>query len=353
MDIQLFIREHKPVWSELEELLTRFESGKRALEAGHIDRLTRLYKTASAHLAYAQTYYPGDEVASFLNQLVSRSHHILHAEQWKTSHRLGDFFKRQFVGFLVERRGFILLALLLFAVGGISGFLAVLADPLNLSAVTSPEIAAQIDPYRVGENHGELQNAIFSSAIMTNNIRVAILAFVSGVTFGLMTVYVMFYNGLLIGALAAVFWNAGMSYVFWAYILPHGIIELAAIFIAGGAGLHMGYRMINPGSYTWKYRFLRSVRESSLLLIGTIPLFVIAGIIEGYVTPSSLPLGAKYGFAAITLLALGLYIAYGILNERKHAQTASGQEMPLAPAPDNQAGQAARFTKSARADRPT
>ncbi|WP_010276751.1 stage II sporulation protein M [Paenibacillus senegalensis] len=318
MTIQRYIREHKPVWNELEQLLTLFEKNKNRLEAEHIDRLTYLYKLASSHLAYSQTYYANDEIVVYLNQLVSRTHHVLHAEQWKTSHRLGDFFGRRFIQFLVDRRYMILLAFALFMLGGISGFIAVYIDPLNLAAVTSPELASQIDPYRVGEGHDQLQNAVFSTNIMTNNIRVAILAFVSGITLGLMTVYVLFYNGLIIGALAAVFWQAGTSYVFWAYILPHGIIELAAIFIAGGAGLYLGYRMINPGAYTWKYRLLRTVRESAMLLIGTIPLFVIAAIIEGYVTPSTLPLAAKYTFALVTLLALVLYIAYGRMNQRRH-----------------------------------
>ncbi|MBU5444629.1 stage II sporulation protein M [Paenibacillus sp. MSJ-34] len=324
MDIQRFIREHKRLWSELDGLLSRFERRKRSVQAAQIDRLTQLYKTASAHLAYAQTYYPNDEIGLYLNQLVSRAHHALHAEQWKTSNRLGDFFKRRFTGYILERRWFVLLALLLFGVGALSGFIAVWQDPSHLHAVIPAEIADRIDPHRVGEGHEDLQSAIVSSSIMTNNIRVAILAFASGITFGALTVYVLVYNGLLLGALAAVFWQSGQSYVFWAYILPHGIIELTAIFIAGGAGLYMGYRMINPGPYTRKYMFLRSVKESALLLVGTIPLFVIAGIIEGYITPSALSLEAKYGVAAATLVALALYIFYGKLNEKRTPQAESG-----------------------------
>ncbi|WP_141334036.1 stage II sporulation protein M [Paenibacillus sp. tmac-D7] len=317
MDIQYFIREHKPVWSELEQLLEPFERSKRTVQAMQIDRLTLLYKTASAHLAFAQTYYPGDEIVPFLNQLVSRAHQALFAGQRQPAGRLADFFKSQFIGFVLERRRFIAAALLLFIIGGLSGFLAVWSDPLNLYTVIPAQIAESINPHQVGRGHDDLQSAVMSSTIMTNNIRVAVLAFVSGITFGLLTVYLLLYNGLLIGALTAVFWQSGNSYRFWAYILPHGIIELAAIFIAGGAGLYMGYRMINPGPYTRKYMFLRSVKESALLLVGTIPLFVIAGIIEGYITPSGLSLEAKYAFAGLTLLALAVYVLYGIANGRK------------------------------------
>lgn len=328
MNIQRFIREHKPVWTELDGLLALFEKKRRTVQAPQVDRLTFLYRTASAHLAYAQTYYPGDEIGLYLNQLVARTHHALHAEQWKTSHRLGDFFKRRFIGYVLERRRFIALAFLLFMVGALSGFAAVWQDPLNLYALVSPEMADGINPDAVGKNHGEVQSAVMSTSIMTNNIRVAVLAFVSGITFGLLTVYVLFYNGILIGALTAVFWQSGKSYVFWAYILPHGVIELTAIFIAGGSGLYMGYRMINPGPYTRKYMLLRSVKESALLMVGTIPLFVIAGMIEGYITPSGLSLETKYIVAGATLIALALYVAYGRLNERRHTRLAAEGAVP-------------------------
>ncbi|SDD40425.1 Uncharacterized membrane protein SpoIIM, required for sporulation [Paenibacillus sp. UNCCL117] len=319
MEIQRFIREHKPVWSELERLLEKFERRKREVQAADIDRLTALYKQASVHLAFAQTYYAEDDAGVFLNQLVSRAHHAVHAAERRSVSRVGDYFKHHFTGYVLERRWFIAAALLLFLAGGASGFAAVWQDPLNLYAVLPASIAENVDPMRTGENHDSVQSAVMSSTIMTNNIRVAVLAFVSGITFGVLTVYVLVYNGLLIGALAALFWQSGRSYVFWAYILPHGIVELTAIFIAGGAGLYMGYRMIVPGSFTRKYRFLRSVKESALLLIGTIPLFVIAGIIEGYITPSDLSLELKYAFAGLTLLALAAYIAYGYAAQRRRS----------------------------------
>ncbi|MBC8080381.1 MAG: stage II sporulation protein M [Gorillibacterium sp.] len=318
MQIQHYIRNNKPVWSELEQLLGRFERRKQTIEATDIDQLVLLYRAASAHLAFAQTYYPQDEIQIFLNQLVSRAHHVLHAEQRNSSQRLSDFFKRRFVGYLLERWRPIALAFVLFVLGALAGFIAVWNNPLNLYTILPGSMADHIDPSQVGQNHQDLQSAVTSSTIMTNNIKVAILAFVGGITFGLLTIYVMIYNGLMVGALAAVFWQAGKSYVFWAYILPHGIIELSAIFIAGGAGLYMGYRMISPGIYTRKYMFLRSVQESALLLVGTIPLFVIAGLIEGYLTPSALPLYSKYIIAVATLSALVLYVVYGRINQRRH-----------------------------------
>src|SRR5699024_2311035 len=116
------------------------------------------------------------------------------------------------------------------------------------------------------------------------------LAFAGGITFGLLTVYVLIYNGLLIGALAAVFWNDGKSYVFWAFILPHGVIELIAIFVAGGAGLLMGYILFVPGPYSRVSHLKTEAKRSVLLMLGTVPIFIIAGIIEGFITPASFSL---------------------------------------------------------------
>src|SRR5699024_8082493 len=142
-------------------------------------------------------------------------------------------------------------------------------------------------------------------------------AFAGGITFGILTVYIMIYNGLIVGALAGLFWHSGSSYVFWAYIVPHGVIELLAIFIAGGAGLLMGYKLLVPGqlkrSVQLKHHALRSVQ----LLLGTIPLLVIAGIIEGFITPADLSLETKYLVAFITLFGFIGYLLYGRFRQLK------------------------------------
>ncbi|WP_409343158.1 stage II sporulation protein M [Paenibacillus sp. MBLB4367] len=316
MDLGAFTRQHKPLWSELEQLLARFGKRKGRIAAEDVDRLTALYKSASSHLAALRTYRPNDETTQYLNHLVSRAHHAMYQESNKSSAQLRHFFGRHLIGLVRERRLFIILALVLFAVGGLSGYIAVWQDPANAYAVLPAGMADSIDPAKTELPRGDIHSPVVSTEIMTNNIRVAVLAFVSGITLGVGTVYLMLYNGLLIGALAAVFMHSGKSYVFWAYILPHGVIELTAIFIAGGAGFYMAYRMIVPTRYSRKYEFLQAAKQSAQLLIGTIPLFVIAGIIEGYITPSVLSLEVKYAVAGATLLLLAAYYAYGIRSAR-------------------------------------
>ncbi|WNQ10303.1 stage II sporulation protein M [Paenibacillus aurantius] len=321
MDIPSFVKRNRPLWRELEELLPLAEKRSR-LKAADIDRLTELYQTASSHLAAMQAAHPGDERTAYLNHLVGRAHNAVYQESARSRGRLSAFYLHRFPQMIGERGPFVLLALFLFVLGGFSGFLAVQADPLNLNSILPPSIAEGIHPEETDQPRGDLHSPLVSTQIMTNNIRVAVLAFLSGVTLGIGTVYLLVYNGVLVGALAAVFLQAGRSYVFWAYILPHGVIELTAIFIAGGAGLFMGYRMFVPGPYSRKYRFQQTAKESALLLLGTLPLFVAAGVIEGYLTPSTLSLEGKYLVAGATLLLLAVYYLYGRYRLDKSAVSA-------------------------------
>ncbi|MCM3748726.1 stage II sporulation protein M [Paenibacillus pasadenensis] len=324
MDTTSFIRRNKPAWAELEALLAALGKRKARADAGQLDRFAELYRTASAHLAYLQTYAPASETTALLNDLVSRSHNQLHAGGAAGQSRPLQFMLYGFPMLIKQRLPFVLLAGLLFGFGGVLGYLAIGANPAAIHAVLPAGMADGINPALVNSDRGDLNSAIMSAEIMTNNIRVAALAFISGVTLGFLTLYLMVFNGLLIGALAAVFAQAGYTYTFWAYILPHGVIELLAIFIAGGAGFYMGYSFFVPGELPRRLQFIRSAKESALLLLGTLPLFVIAGLIEGYITPATLPLWLKYCIAGLTLAACAAYYWHGTARGPKAGQSGGG-----------------------------
>ncbi len=225
--------------------------------------------------------------------------------------QIGHFLSTTFIRLFLEQWKFIIVAMLLFTLGGVGSFFAVINDPQMMHAILPAQIAQGVNPEQLGSADGQVNSSVMSASIMTNNIKVAILAFAGGVTFGILTVYVLIYNGILVGALAGLFFHHGKSYEFWAYIVPHGMIELTAIFIAGGAGLLMGYKLFVPGQFSRGYQLKRQAQRSVQLLIGTIPLFVIAGLIEGFITPAAIPLVAKYIVACITVFGLILYIVIG------------------------------------------
>jgi len=320
LEITSFLRKNKPLWQELERRAETMSRRGARPQAEDIERFASLHKAASTHLAYFYTHYPNHEAAVHLNKLVAKSHNVLYRDQWSSTETLRAFFRTGLVAILQARSRFIGLAALLMLVGFVSGFIAVWSDPLHLAGIVPPEYAS-VDPTKLREDRGDVESAYFSAAIMTNNIQVAALAFAGGITLGIGTLYLLVYNGILIGALAAAFHRAGEGYAFWAFIVPHGIIELTAIFIAGGAGLYMGYVIMVPGSFSRKFRFLTAAKESVQLLLGTVPLFVVAGLIEGYVTPARLTLEAKYAVAAFTLALLAVYYAYGArkVAERRRA----------------------------------
>lgn len=319
MQYKQFVHNHREEWTELEALITTLHKKKRDLSPEKLEHFQRLYQKAAQHLSYSQTYYPNEETTDYLNDLVAKAHNILYQDQVSSLRQLKQFFGSSFIQLLSEQLNAVLIAMALFTLGGFGAFLSVMQDPMHLYAILPEQIATAIDPERIGGD-GAVNSPVMSASIMSNNIRVAILAFASGITFGILTVYLLIYNGIIVGALAAFFWHYGRSYDFWAFIVPHGIIELTAIFIAGGAGLLMGYKLLVPGdrprSYQLKEQALRSVK----LFLGTIPLFVIAGIIEGFITPAPISLEAKYVFAFATLISLILYIVVGKILSKKSPQ---------------------------------
>jgi uncharacterized membrane protein SpoIIM required for sporulation len=324
MNSRQFIQQHRQDWKALEELITTMSKRKRKIKGADIDHFSRLYQKAAQNLSYSQTYYPQEEVTPYLNELVSKSHNLLYRDQTSSWKQVRHFFGVTFIGLFLEQWKMIVFSMILFTLGGVGSFFSVANDPLHIYSVLPENMAQSFDPERLGENEGQVDAPMMSASIMTNNIQVAFLAFAGGITFGILSVYLLIYNGIIVGAIAALFWHYGKSYEFWAYIVPHGMIELTAIFIAGGAGLLMGYKLFAPGRYSRGYQLKQQAKRSVLLLIGTIPLFVIAGIIEGFITPSTLSLEVKYLIAGLTVIGLILYILIGTMLLKKKPKAALG-----------------------------
>ncbi|NLO38177.1 MAG: stage II sporulation protein M, partial [Ruminiclostridium sp.] len=160
----------------------------------------------------------------------------------------------------------------------------------------------------VGEGVSDINYSVASVAIFTNNIQVGILAFALGITFGVGTVFVLAKNGMMLGALAALAIKAGNGYHFWALILPHGVPELFCIFICGAAGLLIAKSMLFPGLLSRRSSFAKGGKAALRLLVGTIPLFVLAGLTEGYITPLPIHPLWKYIVSVVWLLILLFYV---------------------------------------------
>lgn len=267
-----------------------------------------LYRKASARLAHAQTYFPDHEWTRELEQMVAKAHNQLYVHSdsvgWR---RIAHFYAYRFPQLFHERFPFFLIAWALFAAGFFIAFLVTYTDSSFASFFLPEEWVRAFNPdfNRADE---QWDHAMVSSEIMVNNIFVAFLCFSTGIFLGLGTVWSLFMNGLLIGGLAALYHRAGEGYGFWAFIWPHGVIELTAIFIAGAAGLALAYRLFVPGEWTRPQALIQEGKVVIQLIAGVVPMFVVAAIIEGFLTPAPWPHGTKYLIALITGIVLVAYL---------------------------------------------
>ena len=324
MTEDLFIKQNAKRWTELEDVLRAVSRRRKTWQdSSELLRLDGLYRTCASHLAYAQTYYPDTKTFHYLNTLVARAHNRIYARR----RGIGDllrFYTRSLPGLLRECRWFIAAAAAIFIIAGLFSFTVTWLDS-GLSHV----FLGGMRPDMESSGHIEVDSALISSEIMTNNIRVSILAFAFGIFACFGTIYIIAQNGLLLGSLSALFMQNGRGVVYWSLILPHGVFELYAIFVSAAAGLMLGTALINPGRYSRRDAIAEAGKKALRLLGLVCPLLVIAGIIEGFLTPSGLPAFVKLVFSGVTTVLL---VAYVMLGRKRSRMSAQALEKGMEPA---------------------
>ena len=311
MNVQRWIARREPNWKRLDALLQQAEKkGIKSLSATEIKDLAGLYRSVSADLARARTKKVGNILTQDLQKLTARSYNQIYQgwqrQEWQA---VKEFYLWGFPQIVRETWAYIAVATGIFFLAGIIAWWYAWNDPVFL-AITVPQHLIE----KVRDN-GELWmgsivgvEPLASSSITINNLSVSFAAIAGGITAGLYTMFIMAYNGLSIGAVASLVGQNNLAYPFWGFVLPHGSLELPAIFLAGGAGLLIGKAMIFPG----KYRRIDALKSNSIkaaqLLFGIVPMLMIAGAIEGFFSPNPLiPNPIKY------LMGIGLFcllIAY-------------------------------------------
>jgi uncharacterized membrane protein SpoIIM required for sporulation len=306
-----FVNRRKPGWDRLAAILARSGGGRgvRGLSREDLRALGPLYRRTAADLAYARLRGAEPALVAHLNDLVTRAHGLLYAERGPGGSRLRRFVASGFPALVRARRAYILLAAALFLAGGLIGAGIVAANPDNLRILAPAQ--AQDPRYYARVEEQQMPENIKSAMYMTHNTQVAIVAFAIGMLGGFPTLYVLFANGLPIGALAVSQARAGYAGAFWAFIFPHGFVELTAIFIAGGAGMLVGKALVAPGELSRRDALVVAGRDAARLLVGVAGLLVVAGIIEGSLSPSRLPREAKITFGFLTLVGLVAYFRGG------------------------------------------
>lgn len=319
-----FVRSHSDAWLRLGAVVDKAQNSRlHSLSDDELHELGTLYRRASSDLARAKTRYSstsaGRELVRSLNDLVLRAHaQVYSAPPPEPVHAL-DFLVRGFpMAFRRHWRAIAASAVLMF-LPGLIAYAVVAFNPdsaplfVDESAIEQVQKRAEghiITGWGANTNFDSwLSSPAISSYIMTNNIRVSITSVAFGVTAGIGTAIVLAMNGLLIGGLAGVATQYHVDLLFWAVILPHGVLELTAISIAGGAGLLLGRAIWSPGVLSRGDALRIAGNQAGQLLIGVAFLLIFAGLIEGFITPLPLPPFVKLSFAALTAIGLIAYLS--------------------------------------------
>lgn len=316
MKEEQFIYNNSKLWKELESLSNVVnKKGIKSLSSKDVKRFLHLFRQSSHHLAYARTHYPKSSVVEYLNSLVGRCHNHIYAVKKVPSREFFKYISYGFPKLLKEYKWSIITSFSFFAIGLLLSLLLVLYNPDNAGLFLPANMAENI---KGGKSGGGAWNyPLMSSYIMYNNISVSLKAIVFGITLGIGTIYVLFINGTVLGALTGIVYLYGDPVNYWSLILPHGIIELTAIFISGAAGLIIAKSILLPGEYTRGHSLIDGAKKAVSLIMGIIIMLVIAGIIEGFFTPLKISEASKLLFAALTGVVLTLYFAIPYLKQRK------------------------------------
>jgi uncharacterized membrane protein SpoIIM required for sporulation len=306
-----FVQRRSPDWQELETLLTRAaRRGIRSLDPTQVERLGSLYRAMGSDLAYAQGRYDA-RLTDYLNRSIARAHAYVYAPTAQSGwSRIARFYAIDFPSEV--RRSILPIALCtaLTVAAAVMAYTVTRTHPEDVYAF----LPAQLVPAHITKSlhdsnfaFGTAQAPMMSAFIITNNVRIAMTAFAGAATLGALTVYIIAFNGLMLGALGAAFTNAGFGTDFWVTIAPHGVIELTAIQIAGAAGLLIAGGVLTPGRLRRKDAIVLAARRAAVLFLGVASMLLVAGTIEGFISPQRWPVDLRGAIGAVTAVLLASY----------------------------------------------
>ncbi len=298
MRVDEFYQSRKGDWETLSKLLDQSQSDIRRLSEVQVRNMARLYRATTSDLALAKRDFPRNEVTVYLNQLVARAHAVVYRSEPLAWKRLWYFATTGFPRLFRETWKFTLISALFFIIPAIVSGVATYLRPESARLLLPPEAQRLIG---IVENKQlwidiPVEARPYTSVfIMRNNIQVAFLAFASGLTAGLLTLYVLFFNGLMIGTLTGLTAHYGIGFELWTFVIGHGVIELTIIFISGGSGLMLGWAILHPGLMRRRDALAQAARKAVYLLLGAVPWLVVAGTIESFISPNeNIPVPVKW-----------------------------------------------------------
>lgn len=308
MDIDRYIASHELAWQRLDDLTAKARRGVRRLDPGELEELVTLYQRTSAHLSYVRTNYDNPALTSRLTRLVAGASGVIYGKRARTVRAIGHFFTATFPAAVWDARRFVLVSALLTFVPAAAMGVWIANSDAALEATAPPALREAYVNEDFESYYSSAPAAQFATEVTVNNIQVSILAFAAGIALCVGAAYILMFNGANVGVAAGLFAAVGEQPKFWGLILPHGLLELTAVVIAGAAGLRLGWAIIAPGDRRRSEALADAGRRAVVIVMGLVAAFITAGTIEGFVTGSSLPTAVRVGIGVAVEAAFVTYL---------------------------------------------
>jgi len=316
-----FRREREASWHQLEGLLSRVERrGIRSLSAAELTRLPVLYRATLSSLSVARSISLDQNVVAYLESLAGRAYFVVYGTKRHLRESLATFFLYQ-LPVAVRRSKWLLAASFAFMLlGTVTAFMMVRSEPDLYYSLVSEDYSQGRSPasstselrqvlHGGGQEHRSDELGAFASFLFTHNAKIGMVAFAVGFALGVPTIFLLFVNGLILGAFAALYHSRSLSMELWGWLLPHGVTELTAVALCGAAGLMLAQCIVFPGRHTRLENLAIRGRVAGQIVLGAVVMFLIAGLIEGIFRQLVHDIGVRYGVAALSLVCWVLYFA--------------------------------------------
>jgi uncharacterized membrane protein SpoIIM required for sporulation len=321
VDLDAYVAAHRREWERLETLLGRARK-PRNLAGPEVDELVDLYQRTATHLSVLQSAGRDPVLIAKLSSLVARARGAVAGGRQALWRDVARFLREDFPAVCYRTRWWWLGAALASTVVAVAYGVWIAHSPTAQLAVAPPEVVKRLVEEDFRNYYSSAPAQDFASRVFTNNVYVAAQAVLFGVLLGLPVLYVLYTNALNVGVAGGLMAANGRTGEFFGLILPHGILELTAVFVAAGLGLKLGWTVVDPGG---RARAAALAEEGRALVVGALGIAVmlfVSGVIEGFVTPSGLPTWARI---AIGVVAELLFLAWVfVLGKRAHEAGVTG-----------------------------
>ena len=311
-----FVKQNEKKWETFESLLAQPRKADPDTLADYFIQLTD-------DLSYAQTHYPKSNILIYLNNLAAKVHQAIYRNKKEDRNRFVTFWKEELPALFYQARRPLLYAFAIFALSMLIGAVSAAHDDTFVRLILGDAyVNMTLDNIERGDPMGVYKSSGSSDmffAITFNNIRVSFMAFAMGLFISLGTGFILFYNGVMLGAFQYFFYQKGLLLTSFLTIWIHGTLEISAIIIAGAAGLVMGNSILFPGTYTRLESFRQGARKGLKMVIGLVPIFITAGFLESFVTRlTEWPAAAKLAIIGLSAFFIVYYFIFYPIKHHRH-----------------------------------